>query len=260
MLLSDKGIKGLVESGAIEGGRASSVGPVSYDLATKCFYTRDGETDRAELMPGDSVFVAPVEVLHVPQGMAARVLLKNSRIRQGLSLDAPLYFPGHTTRAFFRVTNVSADAIALDRTRPIAQVTFETVEDGGTAYDGAFADELDFRGLASYSDVLGPQVRELEAKRDEVAGIERRMYGNVLALFAVFAAIFTLVNVSASALSAASSPAWLVTVDLMVIGGFSLLASAIERIVVREGRATKALAVIGAACVVGSVALALIVR
>ena len=259
MLLSDRGIRELIGSGAIEGGRDSSVGPVSYDLATRGFYTRDGEAERVELMPGDSVFVGSEEVLHVPEAMAARVLLKNSRIRQGLALDAPLYFPGHVTRVYFRVTNVSADAIALDRSRPIAQVAFETVQDGA-AYDGAFAGEIDFRGLASYSDVLGPQVRELDAKRDEVAGIERRMYGNVLALFAVFAAIFTLVNVSASALSDALTPAWLVTVDLMVIGGFSLLASAIEHIVVRDGRATKALAVIGGACVAMSVVLALVVR
>lgn len=259
MLLSDAGIRKLIESGAIEGGRDSSVGPVSYDLATKAFYTRDGERDQVELMPGESAFVGSEEVLHVPERTAARVMLKNSRIRQGLALDAPLYFPGHVTRAYFRVTNVSADAISLDRSRPVAQVAFETVQDGAT-YDGAFADEQDFRGLASYTDVLGPQVRELEAKRDEVVGIERRMYGNVLALFAVFAAIFTLVNVSASALSAASSPAWLVTVDLMVIGGFSLLASAIERIVVRDGRATRALAIIGGACIVASAVLALIVR
>lgn len=259
MLLSDKGINDLVDSGAIEGGRASSVGPVSYDLGTLCFYTRGGKADHAELMPGESVFVGSEEVLHVPSGLAARVLLKNSRIRQGLALDAPLYFPGHSTRVFFRVTNVSADAVALDCSRPIAQVAFETVQEG-TTYDGAFAGEFDFRGLASYSDVLGPQMRELDAKRDEVAGIERRMYGNVLALFAVFAAIFTLVNVSASSLSTECSPAWLVTVDLMVIGGFSLLASAIERIVVRDGRATKALVVIGGACVAASVVLALIVR
>lgn len=259
MLLSDVGIRKLIESGAIEGARDASVGPVSYDLATRRFYTRDGEREGIELMPGESVFVASEEVIHVPERMAARVLLKNSRIRQGLALDAPLYFPGHVTRAYFRVTNVSADAIALDRSRPIAQVAFETVQDG-EAYDGAFSGELDFRGLASYTDVLGPQVRELDAKRDEVVGIERRMYGNVLALFAVFAAIFTLVNVSASSLSTACSPAWLVTVDLMVIGGFSLLASAIERIVVRDGRATKALAVIGGACVVVSVGLVLIVR
>lgn len=75
-------------------------------------------------------------------------LLRNSRIRQGLSLDAPLYFPGHGTRLFYRVTNVSGGTITLDKSKGIAQVAFQHVE--GTVahpYHGAFSDELDFNGI-----------------------------------------------------------------------------------------------------------------
>ena len=89
------------------------------------------------------------EHIHLPGTLVARVMLCNSRIRQGLSLDASLYFPGHSTRVFFCVTNVGQGAIALDCACGIAQLVFERVEgDVERPYDGAFADEFDYRGVS----------------------------------------------------------------------------------------------------------------
>lgn len=82
---------------------------MSYDLTTDYFYVGGGRASSAKLMPGDSAFVVAKEIVALPDDLAARALLRNSRIRQGLSLDAPLYFPGHKTAVFFRVTNVSGD-------------------------------------------------------------------------------------------------------------------------------------------------------
>ena len=62
------------------------------------------------------------ELIHLPSTLVARVMLRNSRIRQGLSLDAPLYFPGHSTRVFFRVTNIGQGGAA------------EILEHGGAAF------------------------------------------------------------------------------------------------------------------------------
>ena len=88
------------------------------------------------------------EIIHLPGTLVARVMLRNSRIRQGLSLDTPLYFPGHSTRVFFRVTNVSQGAIALDCVCGIAQLVFERVEgEVEHPYNGAFTDEFDYRGV-----------------------------------------------------------------------------------------------------------------
>ena len=88
------------------------------------------------------------ELIHLPSTLAVRVMLRNSRIRQGLSLDAPLYFPGHSTRVFFRVTNIGQGVIALDCSRSIVQLVFERAEgDVERSYDGAFADELDNGGV-----------------------------------------------------------------------------------------------------------------
>lgn len=100
-------------------------------------------------MPGESVFVGSQEIFHLPNTLAASVILRNSHIRQGLSLDAPLYFPGHSTRVFFRVTNASQGAIALDCSCGIAQLVFERVEgEVEHSYNGAFADEFDYRGVS----------------------------------------------------------------------------------------------------------------
>lgn len=100
-------------------------------------------------MPGESVFVGSQEIVHLPNTLAASVMLRNSHICQDLSSDAPLYFPGHSTRVFFRVTNVGQDTIVLDCARGIAQLVFERVEgEVEHSYNGAFADEFDYRGVS----------------------------------------------------------------------------------------------------------------
>ena len=37
------------------------------------------------------------------------------------------------------------------------------------AYEGAFSEEFDFRGMGEYSDVYSEDVRKLEEKADEIA-------------------------------------------------------------------------------------------
>lgn len=100
-------------------------------------------------MPGESVFVGSQEIVHLPNTLAVRVILRNSRILQDLSSDAPLYFPGHSTRVFFRVTNVGQDTIVLDCASGIAQLVCERVEgEVEHSYNGVFADEFDYRGVS----------------------------------------------------------------------------------------------------------------
>ncbi len=71
----------------------------------------------------------------------------------GADGERALYFPGHGTRLFYRVTNDSGNTISLDRSKGIAQVAFERV-DGPVAhpYAGAFSAELNFNGCKVLAD------------------------------------------------------------------------------------------------------------
>lgn len=240
MPVSDTRIRELIQQDVLQNAVADNVGPVSYDLSTKEFYAKNGTTGHVELNPGDSVYVSSKETINLPADLTARVLLRNSRIRQGLSLDAPLYFPGHHTRVFYRVTNVSADSISLDAGRGIAQLVFDPVEGKvEKPYEGAFSDELDYQGLGRYSDVYAADMHRIADKTEEVKGIERRMYGNVLALMAIFAAIFTLVNVNVQ--TASWELAKIITLNLATIGSFASLVGLITVVLKPKERWAKIL-------------------
>lgn len=235
MPLGDTKIRELFNSGVIEGGDAGNIGPVSYDLTTEAFHKVDGKSKRVELAPGDSVFVSTVETINLPDDITADVRLRNSRIRLGLSLDAPLYFPGHHTRVFYRVTNVSANAITLDTSKGIAQLVFERVDGGvSSPYHGAFADEFDYAGLGRYESAYADDYRKVSDKLDEVKGIERRMYGNVLAIMAIIAAVFTLVNVNMQTVGD-GLPA-LLACNLCTVGSFAALVALIAAVLRQHDR------------------------
>lgn len=231
VLLSDSKIRELISSGVLTETRSENLGPVSYDLTTRAFHTRERQSlEKVTLSPGDSTYVSTVEVIKLPKNIAARVLLRNSRIRQGLSLDAPLYFPGHHTRVFFRVTNMSSDQITLSTSDGIAQLVFETVEGNVEhPYKGIFSDELDYRGLGGYKDIYANEIEMIDKKTDEVRDIEKHMYANVLALMAIFAAIFTLVNVNVVAAGKCLSQ--VLVLNLTTVGSFGALVALITAVV-----------------------------
>lgn len=116
-----------------------------------------------------------VECVQLPSDLTASVLLRNSGIRLGLSLDASLYFPGHGACLSHRVTNVSGSVIALDRSKGIAQVAFQHV-DGTVAnpYEGTFFDELDFSAAAATLTYMQESSKRLK-KREKKLGISSRV-------------------------------------------------------------------------------------
>lgn len=91
-MLSDSSIKELIKAGVLESAIEENVGPVSYDLRTLEFYPKGGKATEVELMPGESVIAGSQEVIHLPNTLAARVMLRNSHICQDLSSDVPLFF------------------------------------------------------------------------------------------------------------------------------------------------------------------------
>lgn len=156
MVASKQTILSLIDEGVIKDANKENVGPVTYDLSTGSFFSDPdsyAKKNRAVVLnPGDSTFVASKEIIALPNDYACRVLIKNSRIRQGLRLDAPLYFPGHSTRVYFRVTNISSAQIALDADSGLAQLEFDQVDKPTESpYVGTFRDEFSFRGMGDYA-------------------------------------------------------------------------------------------------------------
>lgn len=265
MLLSDTQINALIKEGVLfrTDGRPidpSAVGPVSLDLTTKDFCSQQGSSSKVILNPGDSVFVETCECVKLPTDLAARVLLRNSRIRQGLTLDAPLYFPGHKTLLYFRVSNVSANAIELDCSKGIAQVVFEQVcDDVAHPYEGAFTDELSYKGMGSYQGKFDKDIKAFESSnRKELEATEKRIKDSVLGLMAFFAAIFTLVNVNAGVIGAQVSAPGVLAVNLSVVGCFSALVALIELVVGHGSKRESALTVALAIAVVAFIGAAVV--
>lgn len=78
-----------------------AVQSIAYDLQTESFTNERGkERTEFSLQPGESVFVRSKEEIKLKADIVGKVILRNSRIRQGLLLTAPVYYPGHNTKVF----------------------------------------------------------------------------------------------------------------------------------------------------------------
>lgn len=233
MTLVDHQIAALVkQSNLIDSFDSRCLTNIGYDLRAKMFYLNSEGRKTITLMPNDSVFVESVEIIAMPVNLLGRVALKNSRIRQGLSMDAPVYQPGHKTRIYFRLTNVSADAITLYEGEKYAMICFEQLAAEPKApYDGVFQDEFDYQGLADYQDVYKRQTRELEKKTEDLKSVENNIYANVLSILAIFMALFSFLTVNVTlAANSATIESYLIFNALM-LGGISFLVALLNTIV-----------------------------
>ena len=215
---------------------AEQVTNIGYDLQTDCFLL-DTKTAKSEvdLAPGDTVFVRATEELNLPDYMAAAVQLRNSRIRQGLSLTAPIYQPGHKSKVFFRVTNATRQVIHLDTKKGIGYLIFMPLEESvEKPYNGAFQNEDAFVGMSTYQSALADDVTELEKKVDAVKNIEKNVYGNVLSIMGIFIGIFigifSLINVNLSLVTANATMATLLTFNFATVGAIAFLIGLINAI------------------------------
>lgn len=119
-----------------------------YDLTAKTFLlSSEQASSEVTLEPMASVFVQCEEEIALPADITATIQLRNSRIRQGLILTAPRYYPGHCTPVYFRVTNFSREAVRLAVGDGIATIIFERLEyPVDHPYDGKFQNEKTFAG------------------------------------------------------------------------------------------------------------------
>lgn len=230
MVLVDREITALAqENGLIEPFHSEDVTNIGYDLSAEYFIT--DKTDREKkkyvfLNPGESAFVATIENidLHTNKNLLGRISLKNSRIRQGLRLDAPIYQPGHHTKVFFRLTNVSGNGIRLSANDKYAMISFEKLtSEPDTPYAGAFSDEFDFTGMGEYQNIYSEQIQEIERKTEDLKSMERTIYANVLVIITVFVALFSFITTNFSLISASASIKQFLVYNFVLLGCISFL-------------------------------------
>lgn len=137
----------------VEGFSEDLLGVISHDLTIRKIIIPNikEEVVNYDIKSNETVFIDCEQVIDLPSDMIGIVHGKNSRIRQGLNLISPIYQPGHKTRIFFRVTNISSDVITLNKGDKIAQISFDkAIGDEKLVYNGTFQNEFEYRGLGNY--------------------------------------------------------------------------------------------------------------
>lgn len=232
MILTDQKIEERIRNDQlIENYTSSNIQNICYDLTAEHFYVLiDGEVKEFstfELLPGQSLHVSTTENIHLPKCLIARIIGKNSRIREGLLVDAPVYQPGHHTKVFFRLTNISSSSITLSQGKSYCAIMFEELsEEPRNPYNGTFQGEFNYSHLASYETQYSRELNHIEKEIDKFKQLEHTVYGNVLTIMTIFIAIFSIINVNVSLADGVNTVSFL-TFNLVTLGSVSFLGNLI---------------------------------
>jgi len=267
MVLVDNEIKTFLINGTIEetdqtyikDGDNSCITNIGYDLRAEYFVKdKSIQAEEYELLPGESIFVQTREFVHFDTLTMGRITLKNSRLRSGLSLDAPVYQPGHTTKIFFRLSNMSNKSFTLKKDEKYAMLIFEQLHsEPDTPYDGTYNMETQFSHLAGYSSEYADQIKSLDGKIKDIHDVEKSIYGNVITILSVFVAVFTLLNVNITLVSQAAGVISFLTFNLVTLGSISFLTLFLTSLLVEQKKWSKGLWTIPLSCFVIVMALLL---
>lgn len=203
MIYTDRDIKEHSSNIFLEGYSEKLLGPVSHDLTIKSFVVEDKSVDSFTIDPEGLVIIETNQKISIPKNLMGRIGEKNSRIRQGLYVSGPHYFPGHTTRIFLRVYNMSPYAITLKAGDAIAQIFFEELKDlPEQAYDqidsSSYNDENEYRGLGKYKSSYEKRMARMQELSDDLDEKENRLYANIITLMGIFVSVFSLIMVNFS--------------------------------------------------------------
>ena len=229
MFLTTEQLQKRIETSAeiIEYSIPDNFGKFSYDLRVSevLIETEDGKTKKETnytLSAGATVFVATKEVLNMPLDLIGIVTQKNSVIRKGLKIDAPIYHPGHHTRMFLRVTNISQDDIEIHENYQIASIMFGRLSEEVEAYKGHFVDEFDFMVVANYPNDI-PKVKKVDKKMKSLENIEKNIYERVILIVSIFIGVFSLINLNTQFVS--TDLLTMLIYNLISIGGIGIFVS-----------------------------------
>ena len=238
MILLDRNIKKMlvnvesldgVPKPYISNGIESCVTNIGYDLRAAHFMKDNKELLECSLAPGESIFVSSMEVIGFSNDMIGRVVLKNSRIRMGLTMDSPVYQPGHITPIYCRLTNLSNDKIELKQGDKYVTLIFEQLdEEPDTPYSGAFQNEFSFKGLADYKSEYRDQIQSIEGQIHDIKSLEKSVYGNVITILTIFIAIFSILNVNIGLIQKSVSGWTFLSYNLIILGAVGFLAALLK--------------------------------
>lgn len=219
MYLPDNKIRELINGEILNNALLENVQQVSYDLRTGDFHEKRKRCDAVDIRPGNSIFVSSVEEINLPRHLVAQVSLRNSWIRKGLLLDSPVYFPGHKTHIYYRLTNLAGETVHLKKEDGLAQIYFLKVDgEASEDYDGGFKDESR-ASIIGDMDVYRADDKRMKKAVKPIKTLEQHIYVNVLALLAIFVGISTIAQTVLNAKGVAS----LIESCLVECASFSVL-------------------------------------
>lgn len=201
-MLVDKQIKGYGEK-LIKPFNDDQVGCVSYDIKIKGYVDSVGFTQEKQftIKPNETIIVQAKESLSMPDNLVAIIGEKNSRIRQGLVVSGPRFFPGHKTSVFIRITNISTNEIILEPGDEIAQLFFEELSmTPEKTYDhipsASYNGEINYLGYGKYTDAYESKMKKIQSSEEKLQNTENSIYSNILTLMGIFVSIFSLIIVN----------------------------------------------------------------
>ena len=222
MLLTDKLIKDYIESKnilIIEGYDPNNIGVISYDITIDYIVLKAQKEkyelcDKFQLPPTSTVFIRTKEKLCLPDNITARVVERNSLMRQGLFVSGPHYQPGHTTYMFLRVKNVSDLPIDLESGTKIAQLEFVQLDEGvlqpyGQKKDDKYQGEEKFIANGDLDTAttfwdIKESIQKLQQKIQKIdkdsQNYSLKIYANILTLMGIFIGIFALIVIDTEAI------------------------------------------------------------
>lgn len=209
---------------------------ISYDLRIDYILSNDDRHDKLDyfsLAPGATVFIASMENIKVPEDMFFKVIERYSSIRRGIAFESPVYIPGHYTKVFTRITNISNDIIELHKNDSVVSVMFyQLAQKVSEPYKGTYQGEFDFKKAGIYHDVPAPNVvkvkNEIEEKVNSVKDIEKKIYDHIMIIMTVFIAAFSLVNLNIDFLSNSKTLIDMLVYNLTFLGGLGILVAFIS--------------------------------
>lgn len=217
---------GLPDDGVLQNTIPENFKDLSYDLRIKSIIIPNDssheDVEKYYLPPGNTVFVSTIEDIHLPDNMIGLIVQRNSIIRSGLVVDAPVYLPGHHTKMFIRVHNISQDDIVLAKEHSIASIMFDELSESINKYSGKYTDEFDYRGIGSFARDI-PQPVRIDKKMQNIENIEKSIYEKVVTVLTIFVGVFSIINLNINFLNRDVTYILMIIYNLMTIGSIGMM-------------------------------------